>query len=80
MAAAMEGIDALVFTAGIGERSAEIRARICAGLGWMGGAADAAANEGGAAVISPAGAPVSVRVIATDEEGVIARAAGALLG
>jgi acetate kinase len=80
MAAALEGVDALVFTAGIGERSAEIRARVCAGLGWMGIGVDRARNAAGAAVISADGAPVSVRVIATDEEGVIARAAGALLG
>jgi acetate kinase len=80
MAAAMEGVDALVFTAGIGERSAEIRARVCAGLGWMGIGVDRARNMAGAAVISTDSAPVSVRVIATDEEGVIARAAGALLG
>lgn len=80
MAAVLQGMDALVFTAGIGERSAEIRARICAGLGWMGVAADEGRNARGEAVISPDGAPVSVRVIATDEEGVIARAAGALLG
>lgn len=80
MAAALYGADALVFTAGIGERSAEVRARICAGLGWMGIAVDPARNAAGAGVISPAGAPLSVHVIPTDEEGVIARAAGALLG
>ncbi|TVQ58492.1 MAG: acetate/propionate family kinase [Rhodobacteraceae bacterium] len=75
LAAVLGGLDALVFTAGIGENSATVRAAVCADLGWMGVALDAEANAAGAAVISAADAPVRVYVIATDEERVIAEAA-----
>ena len=74
MAAAIEGVDAIVFTAGIGENSAAIRARVCEGLGWMGVNLDAAANAGGAARISAPGSPVQVRIIPTREDLVILRA------
>jgi acetate kinase len=73
LAAALEGLDALVFTAGIGERSAEIRARICARLGWLGVALDAEANTAHRPLISKAGSKVSVLIIPADEERVIAR-------
>jgi acetate kinase len=71
-AAALGGLDTLVFTAGIGERSAEIRARICDGLQFLGVELDTAANERHAEVISAA-SRCSVRVVSTDEDLMIAR-------
>jgi len=73
MAAAMGGVDGIVFTAGIGENSAEIRARIVARLGWIGAVLDPAANAVGADVISATGSPLRVMVVPTDEEVMIAR-------
>lgn len=72
LAAAMGGIDALVLTAGIGENSAEIRARICARAEWLGVRLDDAANRAGGPRISAAGSRVSVWRIPTDEERMIA--------
>ncbi|MHB1942758.1 MAG: acetate/propionate family kinase [Acidiferrobacteraceae bacterium] len=72
-AAALGGLDTLVFTAGIGERAATIRARICSGIEYLGVLLDEARNAGHAPVISRDGAPVTVRVIATDEDLMIAR-------
>ncbi len=72
-AAALGGIDTLVFVGGIGERSAEIRRRVCEGLGFLGIEIDGKLNEGGAALISTGLRPVKVRVMATDEEQMIAR-------
>jgi acetate kinase len=72
MASALGGLDALVFTAGIGERSAPIRARIADRCRWMGIELDPAANDAGGPRISTDGAPVSAWVIPTDEERVIA--------
>ena len=77
MAATLGGLDMLVFTAGIGEHSPEVRAGICDGLGHLGVVLDAAANAANAAVISTADAGCEVRVIPTDEDLVIARAAAA---
>ena len=74
MAAAMGGIDGIVFTAGIGENAAAIRAQVCDGLGWMGVTQDAGANEGGGETISPPGSSVQVKVIPTREDLVILRA------
>ena len=74
MAAAMGGIDGIVFTAGIGENAAAIRAQVCDGLGWMGVTLDAGANEGGGETISTPGSPVQVKVIPTHEDLVILRA------
>ena len=75
--AALGGADALVFTGGIGENSAEVRARVCEGLGWMGVELDPAANEATAArregLISRGGSRLAVYVIPTDEELLIAR-------
>jgi len=73
MAAAAGGVDTLVFTGGIGERSASIRARICAGLGFLGARIDPGRNASHGPVVSPEGSPVTVRVIPTDEEISIAR-------
>ncbi len=73
MAAALEGMDALVFTAGIGEHSADIRARICARLGWLGVSLDDEANAAHRPVISTAQSRASVLIIPADEERIIAR-------
>ena len=73
MAAALGGLDALVFTAGIGENQPETRARISAGLRFLGVELDEEANRRGNLRISRKGAPVSTFVIPTDEESVIAR-------
>jgi acetate kinase len=77
MAAALGGIDALVFCGGIGENAGPIRARICERLGWMGVEIDHARNGGNARVISADLARTTVLVIPTNEELVIARAARA---
>ncbi|CAG9243017.1 Acetate kinase [Burkholderia diffusa] len=69
------GLDMLVFTAGIGEHSAELRARICASLGWLGVALDARANAAHAHVVSCASSAVTVVVEPTNEAWVAARAA-----
>ncbi len=73
MAAALGGIDALVFCGGIGENSARIRAAICEQCEWMGIGIDPALNAANAPVISPSGARLRVMVIPTNEELVIAR-------
>ncbi|MBY0269077.1 MAG: acetate/propionate family kinase [Burkholderiales bacterium] len=72
LAAALEGIDALVFTGGIGEHAAPVRAMICEKLAWLGITLDASANAGHAPRISTAASRVSVCIIPTDEEAVIA--------
>ncbi|MEM1431029.1 MAG: acetate kinase [Pseudomonadota bacterium] len=74
LAAALEGLDAFVFCGGIGENSAHIRGEVCRGMGWLGVTLDADANAANAETISGAGAPVTVMVVPTDEELVIARA------
>ena len=70
---ALGGLDALVFTAGIGENSAATRAGICARLGWLGITLDAAANKKGATRISAKDASCDVLVIPTNEDAVIAQ-------
>jgi acetate kinase len=80
LAAVLGGLDGLVFTAGIGENSAEIRKRICAASAWLGIELDEAANERKGPRISRQDSRVSAWVIPTDEELVIARHTGALLG
>ncbi|MDX0894582.1 acetate/propionate family kinase [Sinorhizobium medicae] len=79
LAAALGGIDAFVFTAGVGENSPPIRARIVEGLAWLGAELDPAANEAGAALISTATSRVAVHVLPTDEELMIARHTLALI-
>ncbi|WP_347267709.1 acetate/propionate family kinase [Paracoccus sp. (in: a-proteobacteria)] len=79
LAAALGGLDGFVFTAGIGEHSPEIRARIAARLAWLGAELDAQANAAGAAVISTPGSRLPVHVIPTDEELMIARHTLALI-
>ena len=78
MRPALDGIDALVFCGGIGENARGIRARICEGMGWMGIGLDPQRNAANTRAISPEGAAVTVMVIPTNEELVIARAAQAL--
>jgi acetate kinase len=73
LAATLGGLDGLVFTAGIGEHSAPVRAAICRRLGWLGVAIDEDANAGHAAVIGRPGSAVEVRIMPTDEEIVVAR-------
>ncbi|MBR0841140.1 acetate/propionate family kinase [Bradyrhizobium liaoningense] len=79
LAAALQGLDAFVFTAGIGENSASIRARIVAQLEWLGAVLDPDANVRHARLISHAGSRVPVYVIPTDEELMIAQHTLALL-
>jgi acetate kinase len=73
LAAALQGIDALVFTAGIGENSVSIRERITARLAWLGVAIDPAGNAGHALRISRSDSRIPVYVIPTDEELMIAQ-------
>jgi acetate kinase len=80
LAAVLEGVDGLVFTAGIGENSAEIRKRICRSSAWLGIALDEESNLRGETRISVRGSRVSVWVIPTNEELMIARHTGLMLG
>jgi acetate kinase len=73
LVAALGGLDALVFTAGIGEHAAEIRARLCKDAAWAGVQLDEAANTGGKSCISSPESRVSAWVIPTNEELVIAQ-------
>jgi acetate kinase len=73
MAAALGGIDRLVFTGGIGERAAPVRAAIADGLGHLGVCLDASLNDAHAPVISLPGARCAVHVVHTDEERIVAR-------
>jgi acetate kinase len=77
--AVLGGCDALVFTAGIGEHSAVVRARVCTGLGVFGVALDDARNQQSASVISTADATTAVLVVPTDEEHAIAKQTAQLL-
>jgi acetate kinase len=79
LTAALGGVDAFVFTAGIGENSILIRSRVAAKLGWLGVSFDATANETGETVISRSGSKVKLLVVPTDEELMIARHTVALL-
>jgi acetate kinase len=80
LAAALGGLDALVFTAGIGEHAPPVRALICERLAWLGIALDAAANERGDRHISTRDSRVAVLVVPTDEQLMIARHTLAVLG
>jgi acetate kinase len=73
LAATMGGLDALIFTAGIGQHAAPVRAQVCELASWLGIKLDAAANAKHAARISTADSKVSVWVIPTDEEKMIAQ-------
>lgn len=73
LAAALGGLDALVFCGGIGESAAAIRARVCADAAWLGVQLDAIANRAGGPRLSPQDAPASAWVVRTDENLMIAR-------
>jgi acetate kinase len=79
-AAALNGLDTLVFAGGIGENAPVIRERICHGLSFLGIRLDETKNKANAPVISSDTSPATVRVIRTDEELMIARAVCRLLG
>jgi acetate kinase len=79
-AAALGGVDTLVFAGGIGENAPQVRARICDGLGFLGIKLSAVRNEKGSALISPDAGRVAVRVIHTDEEWMIAKTVYSVLG
>ena len=79
LAAALGGLDAMVFTAGIGENSAMLRERVCRDAAWLGVELDVKANHAGAPRIGTAGSRVAVWVIPTNEELMIARHTQALL-
>jgi acetate kinase len=74
LAAALGGLDTLIFSGGIGEHAPPVRARICDGLQFLGVQLDEARNTANAPVISIDGSPATVRVIPTDEEVMIAKA------
>jgi acetate kinase len=73
LAAALGGLDALVFSGGIGENAAAVRARVVVGLEHLGVCLDGARNETGAPIISSDASDCLVRIIRTDEEAIIAR-------
>jgi acetate kinase len=79
LAAALGGLDAIVFTAGIGEHAAAIREQVCRGAAWLGVELDAAANAKDGPRISAAGSRVSVWVVPTNEELMIAQHTRVLL-
>jgi acetate kinase len=79
-AAALGGLDTLVFAGGIGENAAPIRTRICDGLGFLGIELDEKRNLANAGVISSETSRIPVRVIRTDEESVIASMVCRVLG
>jgi acetate kinase len=79
MTATLGGLDGIVFTAGIGEHQPEIRAAICDRLQWMGLVLDSEANAANAPIISASSSSVTLFVIATDEEQIIANEALSVL-
>jgi acetate kinase len=80
LAAALGGVDQLVFTGGIGERASAVRAEICAGLAHLGVAIDEEANAAHEGTVSVAGSGCAVRVVAAGEDAVIARQTAAVAG
>ena len=80
LAAALGGLDALVFTGGIGENSAEIRERVCRDAAWLGVALDEPANQSGGPRISTAASKTAAWVVPTNEELMIARHTRRVLG
>jgi acetate kinase len=79
LAAALEGLDAFVFTAGIGENAASLRARVADRLAWLGAAIDPSANAKHGPLISQPDSRIAIYVIPTDEERMIAQHTAALL-
>ncbi len=80
LVAALEGLDALVFTGGIGENAAAIRAAVCRDAGWLGLALDEATNAAGGPRLARLKSRVSAWVLPADEQGVIARHTVGILG
>ena len=80
MVAALRGIDTLVFTGGIGENADVLRARVVEGAAWLGLTLNEAANRTGGSLISATQSAVQVRVLRTNEEGVIAKHTARLVG
>jgi acetate kinase len=80
MAAALGGLDAIVFTAGVGENAAAIREAVCRDAAWLGVELDGASNAASAARISTAASRVAAWRVATDEELTIARHTAAVVG
>ena len=80
MASTLGGLDGLVFTAGIGERAAEVRRRICEACAWLGVRVDEAANDAHGPRITTPDSEVSAWVIPTNEALMIARHTAALTG
>jgi len=80
LAAALDGLDALVFTAGIGENAHRVRAQVCGRLGFLGVELEAGANEHAEPDCTISRGAVAVHVVRAREELVAARAARALLG
>jgi len=79
LAAALGGLDTLIFAGGIGENSPEVRRRICEGLEFLGVSLDEHRNAANAPIISAEDGGLAVRVIPTDEESLIARAAAGFI-
>lgn len=73
LTSSLGGLDGLVFTAGIGEHAPEIRAQVCACLGWLGAALDEEQNQRNAPLISTPESRIAFRVMQTDEEAMILR-------
>lgn len=80
LAAALGGLDGLVFTGGIGQRDAKTRREVAAGCAWLGAELDEARNDGGEGSISAEGSRLPMWVVSTDEERVMARQTAAVLG
>ncbi len=80
LAATVDGVEAIVFTAGIGEHSWRVREAVLTGMEWMGLHLDAEANRAGALIISAKGAATTIFVIPTDEERMIAEHTVRLVG
>ena len=80
LAAALGGLDGLVFTGGIGQRDAKTRREVAAGCAWLGAELDEARNSGGEGLISAEGSGLPMWVVPTDEERVMARQTAAVLG
>jgi acetate kinase len=79
LAVALGGLDAVIFTGGIGANSAEIRRRVVAQIAWLGATLDEPAHAAGRAVFSAPDSAITLCQLATDEELVMARQAAALL-
>ena len=80
LAAAIGGLDALIFTGGIGEHAAPVREMVCRELGWLGLDFDSRANTGNPVCISTPASRVTALVLPTNEEWMLARHTAELIG